>query len=114
MFIVFLKELKEVLRDRRTLIFMFLVPTIIVPMLMNLLIGFTMHIQKKARTETLKYAIFGQEYLPELDKAFENEQGFEKIVISSPNDVNSAIASEQIKFAIIIPDSAKSRLDDSN
>ncbi len=112
--VIYLKELREVLRDRRTLLFMFLMPTIIVPVLMNLVIGFTVHMEKKARTETLGYAIFGGEYLPKLREAFENEQGFETVSISSPNDIESAIASEKIKFAIVIPESAGRQLEDSN
>ncbi len=31
--IVYLKEIKEILRDRRTLIFMVVMPTVLVPML---------------------------------------------------------------------------------
>ena len=110
---VYLKELKEVLRDRRTLLFMFLMPTIIVPMIINLVIGFTMRMEHKARTETLRYAIFGDEYLPGIRDAFEKEQDFEKVDISSPNDVNAAIASDKIKFAIVIPESARSQLEES-
>jgi sodium transport system permease protein len=112
--VVYLKELREVLRDRRTLIFMFLVPTIIVPVLINALIGFSIHMEQKARTETLKYAVFGSEYLPQLGRAFENEQGLEKISIPTPEDINSAIASEKIKFAVVIPQSVQEQLKDSN
>jgi sodium transport system permease protein len=112
--VVYFKELKEVLRDRRTLLFMFLMPTIIVPVLMNALIGFTMHIEKKAQTETLAYAIFGSQFLPQVEEAFEKEHGFEKVNIPSVNDINSAIASEKIKFAIVIPDSSRRQLEESN
>jgi len=93
---------------------MFLMPTIIVPVLMNVLVGFTMHMEKKARTETLRYAIFGEEYLPELGEVFEKEQGFEKVNISSPNDINTAIASEEIRFAIVIPETSRQQLEESN
>jgi sodium transport system permease protein len=112
--IVYLKELREVMRDRRTLIFMFLMPTIIVPLLMNLVIGFAIRMEKKARTETLAYAIFGSEFLPRLAEAFENEKEFERVSIPSPNDINSAIAAGEIKFAIVIPESSQQRLEESN
>jgi sodium transport system permease protein len=112
--IVFLKGLREVLRDRRTLLFMFLMPTIIVPMIINLVIGFTMRMEHKARTETLRYAILGNEFLPELGDTFEKEKDFEKVDISSPNDINAAIASDKIKFAIVIPESARSQLEESS
>lgn len=112
--IVYFKELKEVLRDRRTLLFMFLMPTIIVPALINLVIGFAMRMEHKARTETLRYAIFGDEYLPEIQEAFEKEEGFEKVDIPGPNDINSCIASEKIKFAIVISESAGRQIEESN
>lgn len=66
---IYFKELKEVLRDRRTLIFMLLMPTVIVPVLMNAFIGFAVHMEQKARTETLRYAIFGSEFLPPLERS---------------------------------------------
>jgi sodium transport system permease protein len=112
--IVFFKELREVLRDRRTLLFMFLMPTIIVPALINLLIGFSMRMEKKARTEVLQYALFGDEHLPQLGEAFEKEEGFEKVDIPGPDDINSCIASEKIKFAIVIPESSRQQLEESN
>jgi sodium transport system permease protein len=112
--IVFLKEMREVLRDRRTLVFMFLMPTVIVPVLMNALIGFTMHMEKKARTEMLAYAIIGEEYLPEVGEAFKKEEGFERVDIASVNDINTAIGSEKIKFAIVIPESSRQKLEETN
>jgi len=111
---IYLKEMKEVMRDRRTLVFMFLMPTVIVPVLMNALVGFTMHIEKKARTETLAYAIFGGENLPQVREAFEKEDGFEKVDIASANDINTAIATGKIKFAIIIPEASVQQIEESN
>jgi sodium transport system permease protein len=111
---IYLKEMKEVMRDRRTLVFMLLMPTVIVPVLMNALIGFTMHMEKKARTETLAYAIFGGENLPQVREAFEKEGGFEKVDIASANDINTAIASGKIKFAIVIPEASGQQIEESN
>jgi sodium transport system permease protein len=111
---IYFKELKEVLRDRRTLIFMLLMPTVIVPVLMNVFIGFAVHMEHKARTEILRYAIFGSEFLPPVGEAFEKEQGFEKVAIPSVNDVNQAIASDKIKFAVFIPESSSRQFEESN
>jgi sodium transport system permease protein len=111
---IYFKELKEVLRDRRTLIFMLLMPTVIVPVLMNAFIGFAVHMEHKARTETLRYAIFGSEFLPTVGEAFEKEQGFEKVAIPSVNDVNQAIASDKIKFAVVIPQSSGRQFEEAN
>ncbi len=37
---VFFKEMKDVLRDRKTLLLMIVLPIVVVPLLLNLLIGF--------------------------------------------------------------------------
>jgi len=110
-FIVYLKEIREVLRDRKSLIFMILLPTIIVPVLMNLFIEFVSKAEKQARTETLTYALFGAEYLPEFSDAFAQEEGFQKIDIATPERLKSAITEGKIKFGLVVPENARSLLD---
>lgn len=109
--IVYLKEIKEVLRDRKSLIFMILLPTVIVPVLMNVFIGFVSRAEKKARTETLTYAIFGGEYLPEIADAFAVEKDFQKIDIGTLERLKKAIMEGKIKFGLVIPDNAHSLLE---
>lgn len=104
---IYLKDMKEVLRDRKTLIFMLLLPTLVVPVLMNVMIGFVSRVEKKARTETLTYAIFGAEFLPELTDAFTEEKGFEKVNIPTPEAIESAISEDQIKFGLVIPEAVR-------
>ncbi|HUT31128.1 MAG TPA: ABC transporter permease [Sedimentisphaerales bacterium] len=112
--IVYLKEMKEVLRDRKSLIFMLLLPTIILPVVMSLAITFVTRAEKKSRSETLAFAIFGVEHLPELAEGFDQEKGFHKVEIGTPNDIESAIAAGKIEFAIVIPDVARQRIADGN
>jgi len=104
---IYLKDMKEVLRDRKTLVFMLLLPTLVVPVLMNVMIGFISRVEKKARTETLTYAIFGAEFLPELADAFTEEKGFKKINIPAPDAIESAISEDQIKFGLVIPEAVR-------
>ena len=100
---IYLKEMKEVFRDRKSLIFMVLLPTLVVPLLMNLMIRFVVRAEKKARTETLTFAIFGAEHLPGLAKAFSEEKGFEQVNIATQEAITSAVEENKIKFALIIP-----------
>jgi sodium transport system permease protein len=109
---IYLKEMKEVLRDRRTLVFMLIMPTVLMPLLMNLLIGFMVKADRKARTEELPYAIFGAEYLPELADGFNDEADFKKVTVESPEEIESAIEQNKIRFAIVIPEKARERLDE--
>ena len=103
---IYLKEMKEVLRDRKTLIFMVALPTLVVPVLMNVMIGFIVKAEKKAQTETLAFAIFGAEHLPDLASAFSEEEGFEKVNIPTQEAIASAIEENKIKFGLVIPQTA--------
>ena len=104
---IYLKEMREVLRDRKTLIFMVVLPTLVVPVLMNIMIGFLVRAEKKAQTEILTFAIFGAEHLPDLANAFSEEKGFEKVNISTQEAIASAIEEDKIKFGLVIPNNPR-------
>jgi len=108
---IYLKEMKEVLRDRKTLIFMVALPTLVVPVLMNIMIGFIVRAEKKAQTETLTFAIFGAEHLPDLASAFSEGEGFEKVDIPTQEAIASAIEENQIKFGLVIPQTAREQIE---
>ncbi len=108
---IYLKEMKEILRDRKTLIFMVALPTLVVPVLMNIMIGFLVRAEKQAQTETLTFAIFGAEHLPDLANAFSEEKGFEKVDIPTQEAIASAIEENQIKFGLVIPQTTREQLE---
>ena len=108
---IYLKEMKEVLRDRKTLVFMLVMPTVLVPLLMYLIIGFVVKADEKAKNETLTFTIFGADYLPELAKEFNEEEGFENVNIQTQNDITSAIQQNKIKFALVISEKAREQLE---
>ncbi len=109
---IYLKEMKEVLRDRRTLVFMLIMPTVLMPLLMYLLIGFVVKADRKARTEELTYTVFGAENLPELAGEFTDEPDFKKVTVESTDEITSAIEQNKIRFALVIPEKARERLDE--
>jgi len=108
---IYLKEMREVLRDRKTLIFMVVLPTLVVPVLMNIMIGFIVRAEKKAQTETLTFAIFGAEHLPDLANAFSEEKGFEKVDIPTQEAIASAIEENKIKFGLVIPQASREQFE---
>ncbi|MFC1781691.1 ABC transporter permease [Planctomycetota bacterium] len=112
-FIIYLKELKEVLRDRKTLIFMVLMPTVLVPLLMNVMISFIVKSEQKAQTEVLTYAIFGGDNLLRLAEGFADSNGFEHVDISNQDEIESAIKQDTIKFALVIPEDAQEQIEKS-
>jgi sodium transport system permease protein len=109
--IIYLKELKEVLRDKRTLIFMLIMPTVLVPLLMHIVISFVVKSEKKAETEVLTFAFLGSENLPQLVNEFSNNKEFKQESITSLSDVESAIKYNKIKFALVIPENALEQIE---
>jgi sodium transport system permease protein len=103
MWIVYLKELRSLLRDRKTLIFTILIPIIALP-----LIGFGMSqvmskLSEKARTQQIKYAIFGAQNAPALAELFAKDAGYREVKLDSAGDIRGAIGDDRIKLALNVP-----------
>ena len=107
---VFFKEMKDVLRDRKTLLLMIVLPVVVVPLLLSLLIGFVMKKEKEARTEVLEYVIFGGEFAPELAKTFEAAKGFKKVALDSTDELVEAIREDRIDFGLVFSEKTAARL----
>lgn len=93
--IVFRKEMLDIIRDRRTLIFMILLPLLLIPLLMNLISSFTISSAKNIAAQDSIVAVVGAEYAPGL-VGFLREDQLEKdtttddpLVVESLSQVNS-------------------------
>ena len=109
---VFFKEMRDILRDRKTLLLIVVLPIVVVPLLLNTMITFMMEQREEAETEVLEYVIFGEEHASELAMAFEETKRFEKTTLETPDAMVEAIRSNEIDFAIVIPEKAAERLKD--
>ena len=107
---VFFKEMKDVLRDRKTLLLMIVLPIVVVPLLLNLLIGFVIKKEQEAKTEVLEYVVFGDEFASELAKTFEAANGFKKVALGSPDELVAAIREDRIDFGLVIPEKTAAQL----
>lgn len=56
---IFLKELKDTLRDRRTMLFMIVIPTLLFPILLNVVVGISKSFQEEAAEKTVKIGFVG-------------------------------------------------------
>ncbi len=101
---VFAKELREVLRDRKTLIFMCVLPVALIPLLASVSVKFVTEANEKARTETLEYAVYHQERMPELLHGFDDVTGFARVDGIAQTEIAAAIEDERIDFALVIPE----------
>ncbi|PCI70359.1 MAG: ABC transporter [Gammaproteobacteria bacterium] len=107
---VYFKELLELTRDKKTLIFTILLPTLVLPAIM---IGFgalSVKIAKKAIDESLKYAIIGEAYYPQLSQALKGNESLVLKTLDKGITPEQAIKDETIRFAITIPDDTEYKL----
>ena len=58
-FIIAKKEIMDLTRDRRTMIMMFVVPFVAMPLIFSLMFNLQKNMQQKAEEKNLKVAIFG-------------------------------------------------------
>jgi len=58
-FTIFKKELKDTLRDRRTLMMMLVIPVLIFPIIMNVFVSISSSYQKEAATKKIKIGMVG-------------------------------------------------------
>jgi sodium transport system permease protein len=103
MWIVYLKEMRSLLRDRKTLIFTLLIPIFGLP-----LVGFgfaqvASSMSAKARTQEIKYAVFGAQNAPAMAALFARESGFREVKLDSADEIKAAIADDRIKMALTLP-----------
>ncbi len=98
---VFRKELRDTLRDRRTLVSMFLVPAVIMPGIL-LLFGTAAHrVMKTARAKPPVVAVLGGEDSPDVRTAMEAHDGW--ILEEAPKDWRERIADKRLRAVVEIP-----------
>lgn len=99
---VFRKELLEVTRDRKTLIFMIVLPLLLIPVLIQFTTDFVADAEKEAASATLDYAVFGGEQLPGLAEAMAQAPGFQVAELDDPTQIGQAVADDRIDLALVV------------
>lgn len=110
MWAIYLKELLELVRDRKTFIFTIGIPVFIIPLIFAGFGFLSSSMSNKARDAELAYAIFGQENAPQLAQRFADDSSFRAVTLASASEIKTAIADERIKFALVIPAQVQSTL----
>jgi len=107
---VYLKELKDSLRDRRTLISMFVVPTLLMPLII-FGIGLVMKkVIKKAEDEATTMVVIGGTDSPGVLSALKAEKKFR--IIEPTMDYKAMISEKRIRLAVEIPEGFEASLKD--
>lgn len=100
--VIFRKELKEVVRDRKTLLFMLALPVLLMPLLADMGLQFGLSAAKKAQTKTLRYAMFDQANLPVVGERFGDADGFELVKLDSRDQITGAVNRGDLDFALVV------------
>jgi sodium transport system permease protein len=111
MWTIYLKEILELARDRKTLIFTVLIPVLAMPLILGGFSYLSTNMFNKARTAELTYAVFGKAYAPGLAERFTAEHGFREVALATPDEIRNAIDKDVIKFALVIPPTFQQQLD---
>ncbi len=104
MWIVYMKEMLELLRDRKTFFFTLLLPIVAMPLIFAGFGYLTSTMFKKSEHAELHYALFGKDNAPGLAARFAHEKGFHEVELASEAEIKAAIDDDRIKFALVIPD----------
>ncbi|ACY15698.1 ABC transporter permease subunit [Haliangium ochraceum] len=100
--VIFRKELREVLRDRRTLMFMLALPLLVMPLLLEIGVRFAVDAQRTAMSETLRYSLWQGEALPALGQALGESPAFERVDDIARAEVAEAVAAGRIDFGLVV------------
>ncbi len=109
--IVYLKEMLDTLRDRRTLISMILVPILLFPVLMFGMSSLVLVFVKKAEEKPARVTILGKENAPHLSSKLSQS---EKLTMVEEEDFENAIREKKIEAALVFSESFEKRIENED
>lgn len=102
---VYQKELLELMRDRKTLMFVVLLPLLIFPLLFGLMGLVMSNVSRQAEAEEHRYVIINAERAPAFADALFYHKNFKKVdtELTDAADLKQAIRDDKFDVAIVIP-----------
>jgi sodium transport system permease protein len=104
--LVYLKDLKETLRDRRTMVRLLLVSVVWIPVVGHFFATYNQGFREESERAQLRIAIAGAEHLPQLAAAYSQEAGFQRVEPAPGQTTTDGIRAGQIDVALEIPAAA--------
>lgn len=102
MWTIYLKELLELTRDRKTLIFTILIPIFAMPLIFGGFAYVSNNMFKNAKVAEMRYAMIGKQHAPGLAERFSAQANLREVPLSSEAEIRQAISDERIKFAVVV------------
>lgn len=103
---VYLKELTELMRDKKTLVFVILLPVLIFPVIFGVMGLVFSSTALKAEQKEHRYAIINAEQAPEFAEALFYHKNFKQVQTDrkSGEELADGIRNEEFDVAIVVPD----------
>jgi sodium transport system permease protein len=98
---VYLKELRDSLRDRRAVISMFVVPTLVMPLLLVVVGTITAKVVRQAQSEASAVALVGGEDSPGVVAALRADPRLR--VVTAETDFRQMVAEKRVRVAVEFP-----------
>jgi len=102
MWLVFLKELKELVRDRKTLFFMIALPILVFPLILGVVGYFSTKAIEDAQSKVLNYAIVGGQYAPAIELKMSETEVFNSVQIEQNQNYSQLISAGEVDFVLEI------------
>lgn len=100
--IIFKKELKDILRDRRSVIMMIVMPLLLFPVLISAITGIQSHFEKKAEEKILNVAFVGNGNASRLEKMLSDDEKINLLTDISENEIKEHIQSDSLSLGVIV------------
>ncbi|WP_448550432.1 ABC transporter permease [Thalassotalea fusca] len=115
MWLVYLKELTELLRDKKTLFFIIALPLLIFPVIFGAMGLVVANVALEEQQKVLKYAITNDSQVPEFSEALFYHRDFEQVELALSDDESkrNAVMSGQVDVVIDIPSIHSEHIDKS-
>jgi sodium transport system permease protein len=103
---IFLKELKDTLRDKRTLMMMIVIPVLVFPLILNVTIGISSSFEKEAATKNIKVGFVGDaqsSVIQEFMNIPKDLGKFDLIPYSTQKELEKDVKNDSLQMGVIVP-----------
>jgi sodium transport system permease protein len=101
--IILIKELTDMIRDRRTIFMMVVMPLVVIPLLATTAIKLTQSQIEKAKDKELRVAVIGETAAPELFERLSKEENFFLVTMTNGDSARVMTAEQTLDGVVIIP-----------
>lgn len=103
---VYLKELLELSRDKKTMFFVILLPVLVFPVMFGLMGLVMANVMQKAETEEFRYVVVHEQRIPEFAQSLSYHKNFKKVdlALTDVEEIKAAIRAGKLDMALVVPE----------